>query len=219
MDKSKAIVILGTAHLITTPGKRSPDGMIREPMYSREIVRNVYDELTRRGYRVFVDYMPLDPNSQMVSQDPKVEQNRELEYRVSQVNSLCGKYGNSNCIYVSIHVNAFGTQGKWESPRGWSIYTSPGKTKADDLASAIWNVANEILPHDHKNAIRADWGDKDADFEARYYVLTKTKCAAVLTENFFQDNQDDVNYLLSLEGRTAIVRLHVEGIINYLNSL
>ena len=54
MDKSKAIVILGTAHLITTPGKRSPDGMIREPMYSREIVRNVYDELTRRGYRVLV---------------------------------------------------------------------------------------------------------------------------------------------------------------------
>jgi len=45
--------------------------------------------------------------------------------------------------------------------------------------------------------------------------LKKTKCPAVLTENFFMDNKQDVSYLLSLEGRTQIVRTHVDALINY----
>jgi N-acetylmuramoyl-L-alanine amidase len=49
------------------------------------------------------------------------------------------------------------------------------------------------------------------------YVLGNTKCPAVLTENLFQDNKDDVDYLLSEAGRHTIARLHVEGIINYIN--
>ena len=43
-----------------------------------------------------------------------------------------------------------------------------------------------------------------------------TKCAAVLTENLFQDNIDDVKYLLSNEGKTAIADLHVNAISNYI---
>ena len=50
-------------------------------------------------------------------------------------------------------------------------------------------------------------------------MLNNTKCPAVLTENLFQDNKDDVNYLLSDEGKHAIIRLHVEGIINYLERI
>ena len=38
---------------------------------------------------------------------------------------------------------------------------------------------------------------------------------AVLTENFFMDNKQDVSYLLSLEGRTQIVKTHVDAIIKY----
>ena len=59
--------------------------------------------------------------------------------------------------------------------------------------------------------------DGDEDYEARFAVLTGTRCAAVLTENMFQDNKSDVEWLLSDEGKRAIVRLHVEGIINYIN--
>lgn len=51
------------------------------------------------------------------------------------------------------------------------------------------------------------------------YVLNKTQCPAVLTENLFQDNLDDVDFLLSDEGRHVIESLHVEGIVNYIESL
>jgi N-acetylmuramoyl-L-alanine amidase len=51
------------------------------------------------------------------------------------------------------------------------------------------------------------------------YVLNNTKCPAVLTENLFQDNKKDVDYLLSDAGIHNIARLHVEGIIRYINSI
>ena len=34
----KPVIILGTAHLDVTPGKCSPDGRFREPVWSREMV-------------------------------------------------------------------------------------------------------------------------------------------------------------------------------------
>ena len=49
-------------------------------------------------------------------------------------------------------------------------------------------------------------------------MLTKTKCAAVLTENLFQDNKEDVDFLLSEEGMNAIERLHVEGILDFIEN-
>jgi N-acetylmuramoyl-L-alanine amidase len=46
-----------------------------------------------------------------------------------------------------------------------------------------------------------------------------TKCPAVLTENLFQDNESDVSYLLSEEGKAAITKLHVDSIIAYINTI
>ena len=39
---------------------------------------------------------------------------------------------------------------------------------------------------------------------------------AVLTENLFMDNPSDCDFLLSEEGRQALVDLHVDGICAYL---
>ena len=39
----------------------------------------------------------------------------------------------------------------------------------------------------------------------------------VLTENLFMDNQEDCAFLLSATGRQAIIDLHIDGIIAYLN--
>ena len=66
--------------------------------------------------------------------------------------------------------------------------------------------------------IRKDLSDGDPDWEENFYILNKTKCPAVLTENFFQDNKDDVAFLLSPEGKQQIVKVHVEGIIKYLEN-
>ena len=67
--------------------------------------------------------------------------------------------------------------------------------------------------------MRFDYADGDPDKESAFYILKHTNCPAVLTENLFQDNREDVDYLLSDAGKQAIVRLHVKGIIDYLNSL
>lgn len=67
-----------------------------------------------------------------------------------------------------------------------------------------------------RNKIRSDWSDKDPDWEENFYILQKTKCPAVLTENFFQDNKEDVEFLLSADGKARIVKAHAIGIANYL---
>ena len=46
-----------------------------------------------------------------------------------------------------------------------------------------------------------------------------TSCPAVLTENLFMDNLADCDFLLSEEGQQALVDLHVDGIISYLESI
>lgn len=196
------IIILGTAHQKSISGKCSPDKRLREYQYSREVVQAVKEVLQDLGYTVFVD---------IEDDDLKVSQSRELTLRCKVVNELVKQY--KNCIYVSIHVNAAGSDGKWHSGTGWEVYTSVGKTKADKLATCLYNAA-EYNTKDKK--MRTDYSDGDPDKEAHFYVLRHTNCPAVLTENFFQDNKKDVDYLLSDEGFHAIVRLHVEGILNYI---
>ena len=195
-------IILGTAHLKSTPGKCSPDKKFFEYEYSREICQTLKAILQNLGYKVFID---------IEDDDMKVTSSQELVKRCQIVNNLHKKY--KNCIYVSIHVNAAGADNKWHNATGWSVYTSKGVTQADKLATCLYEAAKANLG---KRKIRTDFSDKDADFESNFYVLKHTNCPAVLTENFFQDNKEDVEYLTSNEGFHAITRLHVEGILNYI---
>ena len=47
-------------------------------------------------------------------------------------------------------------------------------------------------------------------------ICRDTNCPAVLTENFFQDNKEDVEYLLSPEGKQTVAQIHIDGIVKYL---
>ena len=240
MKKNRIIVIiLGTAHLISTPGKQSPDGRLRECKYSREIIAEIKAKLEAYGYTVFVDYEPLEPKPEWTAARKRLgyvkgEQAMELDYRAQQVNYICWKFGKDNCLYVSIHVNAAGDDGKWHGAGGWAAFTTPGKTKADALAECLYDAAfNNLKAYVDiidEGKRRGDYTEKqypfrmdktyvDRDIEANLAVLRKTACPAVLTENLFQDNKCDVDFLLSDAGRHAIERLHVEGIINYIQSL
>ena len=127
------IVILGTAHLASTPGKCSPDGRFKEYKYSREIVQDIKAKLESYGHTVMVD-VPEDDIKGMT-------QNQELSHRVKFVNSLCDRYGAANCVYVSIHVNAAASDGKWHNATGWEAYTTPGKTSSDILATFLYDRA------------------------------------------------------------------------------
>ena len=194
-------VILGSAHQKSIPGKCSPDKKFFEYQYSRIICKAVQKELQKLGYTVFID---------IEEDDLKLPQSKELIKRCKIVNDLHKKY--KNCIYVSIHVNAAGNGSKWMTATGWEAYTTKGKTKADKLAECLYKAAEKNLKG---KKIRKDTTDGDSDKESNFYVLQHTNCPAVLTENFFQDNQKDVEYLLSEEGMNQIIKTHVDGIVNY----
>ena len=51
------------------------------------------------------------------------------------------------------------------------------------------------------------------DWEENFYILRKSLCPAVLTENFFMDSHSDLEYLQSKAGKQAVVDTHVEGVI------
>ena len=55
-------------------------------------------------------------------------------------------------------------------------------------------------------------------WEANFYILKNTACPAVLTENLFQDNREDVAYLLSEKGKQTLAQLHIDGIVNYIKA-
>ena len=195
-------ILLDNGHGENTPGKRSPDGQLREYAYTREIAALVAAKLRKEGY----DAELLVPELYDV----------KLLERVHRANVKCQTYGASNVLLVSIHCNAAGSGKEWMNGRGWEAWTSAGQTEGDKLAECLYESALETFAPGTK--IRSDWGDGDYDKESQFTILSKTLCPAVLTENFFMDNKDDVDYLLSDKGKEAIVRCHVEGIKKYINN-
>lgn len=194
-------ILLDNGHGENTPGKRSPDGKLREYLYAREITEAIERDLKLRGYDA----------ERIVHENVDVP----LAERARRVNELCGRLGTSNVILISIHCNAAGNGSEWMQARGWAAYTSKGKTKADKLAECLYNAASCHLTG---QKLRKDYSDGDSDWEESFYILRKTKCPAVLTENFFQDNKDDVDYMLSSDGKQNIINTHVNGIIQYIES-
>jgi N-acetylmuramoyl-L-alanine amidase len=194
-------ILLDNGHGSNTAGKRSPDGLFREYAYTREIAIEIANKLRRLGY----DAELLVPELYDV---PLIE-------RVHRVNVKCHTNGADNVLLVSIHCNAAGNGKEWKSARGWEAWTSPGQTEGDKLADCLYESAINAFPLN--TSIRADWGDGDFDKENHFTILSKTLCPAVLTENFFMDNKDDVEFLQSEDGKDAIVRCHIEGIKKYIN--
>lgn len=193
-------IFIDNGHGLMTTGKRSPDGLFREPFYNREIARRVVSDLRDRG----LDAELLVPEDDDIS----------LAERVRRVNAACFLLGKQNVILISIHVNAAGNGSKWLNATGWSVYTCKGQTASDMLAECLCQAAIKNFPG---RRIRTDMSDGDMDWEEGFYILRKSLCVAVLTENFFMDSRSDLEYLQSRAGKQAIIDTHVEGIIEYLN--
>jgi len=195
-------ILIDNGHGNNTSGKRSPDGKFLEAIYTREIAKKLQTDLIARGY----DAELITPEDDDIP----------FPERVRRVNLACLRYGKSNVILISIHVNAAGNGSKWMNAAGWSCYTCKGQTQSDKLAACLYESAIKNFPG---KRIRTDYSDNDPDWEENFYILRKSHCVAVLSENFFMDNKSDLEYLLSRAGKQAIVDTHVAGIIEYLESL
>ena len=195
-------ILIDNGHGLMTAGKRSPDGLFREAFYNREIARKVVADLLDRN---------LDAEL-LVPEDDDIP----LAERVRRINAHCLALGKKNVVVVSIHVNAAGNGTKWLNATGWSVFTCLGQTESDRLAECLCESAIKNFPG---RRIRTDMSDGDMDWEEGFYILRKSWCPAVLTENFFMDNPQDLEYLQTRFGKQAIIDTHVEAITEYLSSL
>ena len=175
------------------------DGRFREWKYNRVIAKLIVDTLKGYGYDARL----------LVSEDKDVS----LSERVNRINKVCKKEGAKNVLMVSIHSNAMGGGYEWMTARGWECYTTKGTTISDKLATFLYKRAEKNFDG---MKIRKDLSDGDADKESNFYIIKNANCCAVLTENFFYDNKDDIKYITSEEGVHSVVRTHVEGIIDYI---
>lgn len=192
-------ILIDPGHGIDTPGKRSPDGLFREYLWNRQIADLILEGLVSAG----IDASLVVTETNDVS----------LKNRVNRVNTICNRLGASNILLVSIHANAAGNGSDWMNAKGWSCYTSKGKTKSDQVAECLYDAFEEEF-QDRK--IRKDMSDGDRDWEENFYVLQKSKCAAVLLENFFYDNREECAWMLQEETKKRIASAAVKGIIKYI---
>lgn len=192
-------ILIDPGHGIDTPGKRSPDGLFREYLWNRQVADLILEGLLSAG----VDA------SLVVTETNDVT----LRNRVNRVNTICNRVGASNVLLVSVHANAAGNGSAWMNAKGWSCYTSKGKTKSDQVAECLYDAFEEEF-QDRK--IRKDMSDGDRDWEENFYVLQKSKCPAVLLENFFYDNREECAWMLQEETKKRIASAAVKGIIKYI---
>lgn len=194
------IILLDAGHGESTPGKRSPDGRLREYKYCREIASKVKEELIKKGFQVEL----------VVTDDTDVP----LMERCRIVNQYCDKYGKTNTVLVSIHCNAAGNGENWMNAKGWSIFISNNSSnKSKKLAECLFKAAQ------NENLALRKYSQTQVYWKQNLAICRETQCPAVLTENLFQDNKEDVDFLLSEKGKESITRLHVNGILDYIKAI
>ena len=195
------IILIDNGHGKDTSGKRSPDGRLLEYLYARDIARRMEDKLAHAGKKVM----------RIVTEETDIH----LGERCRRVNDICEMYGTSNVLLVSIHCNAAPpNDSRWHTARGWSAHVSQNSSwKSKLLARHLVAAAEECGLRVRKFSSQVPYWTQNLA------ICRDTRCPAVLTENLFQDNRDDVAFLLSEEGRTTITKVNVLGILEYINDI
>ena len=219
------IVCLDPGHAISTPGKRSPYSACKvetcldfyEYKFNREIVDMLAKKLNEQGIEVFI------------TTDKKRDGDIDVRLttratRAWNAIKASGKKG----IFISIHANANGKGSAWDKAKGWSTYTTKGQNISDQLADYFYDEAEKIFDG-KKLKIRTDKSDNDRDWEENFTVIFKMEqfstkngkptVPSVLTENFFYSNVDDCKYLCSDKGKEAIVKLHFQAILGFVENV
>ena len=190
-------VLIDNGHGENTPGKCSPDGKLKEWAYTRKIADRLVTELRKNG---------IDAE-RIVKEMTDIP----LSIRCRRANDIYRETG-GKAILISIHCNAAGSSSDWLSAPGWSVFLSNNasmnsKNLAICLAGAA--IGKRVFVRQPMQG-QLFWTQNLA-------ICRDTICPAVLTENFFQDNKEDVEFLLSDEGMQMVTQIHVDGIKDYLN--
>lgn len=190
-------ILIDNGHGFDTQGKQSPDGRFKEYAYAREIAKRVVKCLQCKGY-----------DAQRIVEE---ETDISLSVRCKRVNDICKKLGAKNVLLVSVHSNAAGADGKWHDARGFSAHVGlNASSKSKMLAQYLWNEAIAQGMNGNRSVPSAPY------IAQNLAICRDTLCPAVLTENLFQDNKADVDFLLSDDGKDKVVAVHVNAISEFI---
>jgi len=168
-------------------------GWFFEGVFNRNIVDLLEPMLKNEGFNTLKLYNEIDDTP--------------LKLRSGKAN---GFKDYDAAILVSVHGNAGPT-----GANGWEVFTSPGQTQADTLATLIYDeVKNTNLFR-----MRPDITEGDVDKEAKFHMVCNVKVPAVLTENGFFTDRNDAMKMFSTEGQQKIAKAHFEGIKKYFSIL
>lgn len=197
----KLCVFLDNGHGCNTKGKCAPDKSILEYKWCREIVMSIYNELNKLCIPVF----NITPELSDISLNERVRRINK------QYKSMKAK--GYQCILISVHINAAGSDEKWHDASGWTVWVSKNASKSSKI------LAQTLYKYADKAGLKGNrWVPACKYWEANYRILHDSNCPAVLTENMFQDNKKDVEFLLSKEGKEKIVKLHIDAIVEYMKN-
>lgn len=182
------LVILDPGHCIDTAGKCSPDGAYQEYEFNWDMVLKIEAHLVRSGVKV-----------------------RKTREKVTDESSLVNRVMVANnsgaTLFYSCHSNAL--DDSWSKPKGCGFYIYGRGGNAEKLAKSISDCIFPKQTNDFKLRNRGI-------YTQNLYVLRKTTMPAVLVENAFHTNKDDVKLLQSQAFRRKMSEYTAEGICKYL---
>jgi len=107
--------------------------------------------------------------------------------------------------FVSIHANSFSDP----AANGFEVWTSPGWTPADPIATNVFNYVRETFPNLRG---RVDASDGDPDKESKFYVLIHTNMPAILVETAFISNPKEQAWLRDVGWQMRMAGAILSGI-------
>ncbi len=114
-------------------------------------------------------------------------------------------------LFISLHCNSFSSPGV----HGIEVFTSIGTTDADAAAEYVCTSLQLAFP---QSRFRPDLSDGDQDKEDDFYVLTKTRCAAILVEMGYLSNEEERTWLTDPAAQDAIAEAMCSGLIDWRNN-
>lgn len=192
------IILIDNGHGYDTKGKCSPDGRIREYAWARDVAKRLQAKLRQNS---------LDARLIVTEQN-----DISLRERCRRVNDICKTVGSKNCLLASIHINAAGGDGKWHTASGFSGWVAPNASDNSKRFARLLHIEAEKRGLKGNRAV-----PPERYWVGNWAICRDTNCPAVLTENLFMDNLQEVNYLLSETGKNTIVEMHYQAIKNYIS--
>lgn len=187
-------IILDSGHgseTVSLGSKCSPDKTFWEYIWNHDTTQLLYTQLQEQG----IDVVWINPTTEPMS----------LDQRCKKINDICRKNGTKNCILISVHVNA-ASNGKWSTARGWSVWVSKNASvRSKEIANKFYDGVDKHFNCRKPAPTQKYW-------EANFQILNNTLCPAVLLENFFMDNKDDLILLRDPKVQETLVKSFVETI-------